>query len=275
MALMSVFQSSRRIAGNRFAWVSASTMLLAAGMMSAEAQAARFKIANIHYETNASACDMGIQIAFDTEGIVNGAIKYPDGRPIYDVHTHAGMRGLGGQAEGFVEGIEPQIIELLTALGCTVSTEEGLVPLADLLAAFPDGNYIFTGQTKDGKELLDHDRLTHHIPAGPKITAPAKFSVVPDAPLMIRWQPVTGPIIPALGPVNITGYHVIVYETGAEALPQLDVDLPPSETSLKVPAQFLTPNKHYEIEVLATEESGNQTFTEGFFCTVGVARCTE
>jgi hypothetical protein len=255
----------------QFCWAS----LAVSTVMTGQAQAAPFKVTNIHFETNASACDMGIQIGFDTGGIVDGAIKYPNGVPIYKVETAAGMRALGGQAEGFVEGIEPQIKELLAALGCTLSAEEGLTTLAHLFAVWPVGNYVFTGKTKDGKMLLDHDRLTHHIPAGPKITTPANFSVVPDAPLIIRWKPVTEPIIPSLGPVNITGYHVIVYETGAEALPQLDIDLPAGETSLKVPAQFLTPNKTYEIEVLATEESGNQTFTEGFFCTVGVAKCEE
>jgi hypothetical protein len=257
------------------AFRSTSVLLLAAGLVSGQAEAAKFKVTNIHYETNASKCDMGIQILFDTGGVVDAAVKYPSGLPVYDLHTRGGMRSLGGQAEGFLEGIEPQITELLTALGCAVSAEEGLVSLATLLAAWPDGRYTFTGKTKDGTALLGYDRLTHRIPAGPKITAPPNFAKVPDAPLTIRWDAVTKPIIPALGPVKITGYHVIVYETGAEALPQLDVDLPVTETSFTVPAQFLTPNKHYEIEVMATEESGNQTFTEGFFCTVGVATCTD
>lgn len=248
-----------------------AVMLLTAG----EAQAAPFKVTNIHFETNASACDMGIQIGFDTEGIVDGAIKYPNGVPVYSFQASAGMRALGGQAEGFMENIEPQISELLQALGCPSSFEEGLTDLRGLFAKWPSGRYIFTGQSKDGKMLLGYDVLTHHIPAGPKIIAPVNFSQVPDAPLTIRWNAVTKPIIPQLGPVNVTGYHVIVYETGAEALPQLDIDLPASETSVTIPAQYLTANKHYEIEVLATEGSGNQTLTEGFFCTVGVARCKE
>jgi hypothetical protein len=63
--------------------------------------------------------------------------------------------------------------------------------------------------------------------------------------------------------------------TGGEALPQLDVDLPANETSVRVPAQYLKANTVYQFEVLATEESGNQTITEGFFCTDGVADCGE
>src|SRR5215510_14384158 len=43
-----------------------------------------FKVANIHFETNASACDMGIQIFFDTDGITEGTVRDPKGRLIYD-----------------------------------------------------------------------------------------------------------------------------------------------------------------------------------------------
>ena len=32
-----------------------------------------FKLTNIHFETNSSACDMGIQISFDTDGITEGS----------------------------------------------------------------------------------------------------------------------------------------------------------------------------------------------------------
>ena len=56
-------------------------------------------------------------------------------------------------------------------------------------------------------------------------------------------------------------------------MPQLDVDVPSDETSVTVPAEYLNPSTVYQFEVLATEESGNQTITEGFFCTDGVADC--
>ena len=94
-----------------------------------------------------------------------------------------------------------------------------------------------------------------------------------DAALLIEWEPVTEAILPDLGPVTIVGYHVIVVEAGGEALPQLDVDVPSDETSVTVPAEYLKPSTVYQFEVLATEESGNQTITEGFFCTTGVAAC--
>jgi hypothetical protein len=236
------------------------------------APAEPFKVTNIHFETNASACDMGIQIGFDTEGITRGSVKDPNGRKIYRFRSLAGMKATGGQTEGFLEGVEPQITELLSALGCEPSNEEGESSLAALFNAWPAGDYTFEGERK-GVAFEGQATLTHFIPDGPEIVAPADGAVVPDAPLLIRWKPVTQAILTSLGPVNIVGYHVVVVEAAGEALPQLDVDLPSTETSVRVPAQYLKPNTVYQFEVLATEESGNQTISEGFFCTAGVTDC--
>jgi hypothetical protein len=256
-------------------------VLLAAGLMfgpivqpthAASAPREPFKVANIHFETNASACDMGAQIKFDTEGITEGSIEDPNGHKIYRFRSSGGMKATGGQAEGFLEGIEPQITELLSALGCEPSNEEGMSSLDDLFAAWPAGDYTFEGERK-GAKFEDQATLTHLIPAGPKIVAPADGTVVPDAALLIDWKPVTEAILPSLGPVNIVGYHVIVEEAGAEVSPTLDVDLSSRETSVTVPAQYLKPRTVYRFEVLSTEESSNQTISEGFFCTAGVADC--
>jgi hypothetical protein len=233
-----------------------------------------FKVANIHFETNASACDMGIQIIFDAEGITQGWFKAPDHRRIYSFESAGGMKAVGGQTEGFLEGVEPQITELLEVLGCEPSDEEEEISLEELFDAFPAGDYKFKGIRK-GARFEDRATLTHFIPAGPEIVRPADGTVVPDAALLIDWDPVTEAILPGLGPVEIVGYHVIVVEAGGEALPQLDIDLPASETRVRIPAQYLKPNTVYQFEVLATEESGNQTITEGFFCTAGIPDCEE
>jgi hypothetical protein len=226
-----------------------------------------FKLTNIHFETNASACDMGIQILFDTDGITQGSVRDPNRRRVYSFAAAGGMKTTGGQTEGFLEGVEPQITELLEALGCERSTEEEEISLGDLFEAWPAGDYTFRGRRKEAR-FQDQATLTHLIPAGPDITAPEEGAVVPDdAALLIEWEPVEGPILADLGPVTIVGYHVVVVETGGEGLPQLDVDVPESETSVTVPAQYLKPSTVYQFEVLATEEGGNQTITEGFFCT--------
>jgi hypothetical protein len=263
-----------------------SAGLLATGLMFATvveaADAARkrppaepFKVANIHFETNASACDMGIQIAFDTDGITEGTVRDPKGHTIYRFQSSGGLKAIGGQTEGFLEGVEPQITELMLALGCAPSAEEPVITLQDLFKAFPAGDYTLTGSRK-GAKFRDTATLTHFIPAGPKIVAPAVNSVVPDADLLVDWNAVTDAILtsnPNLGPVDIVGYHVVVVEHGAEALPQLDIDVPASETSVTIPAAYLNPSTPYELEVLSTDASGNQTISEGFFCTAGIATC--
>ena len=252
--------------------VTVATTVDAAQRGSAHAPAEPFKVANIHFETNASACDMGIQMSFDTEGVTEGSVADPKGRTIYRFQSRGGMKAIGGQTEGFLEGVEPQITELLSALGCEPSDEEEVILLDDLFKAWPAGDYTFRGSRK-GARFEDQATLTHFIPAGPEIVAPAEGVIVPDAPLLIDWEAVTEPILPELGPVDIVGYHVVVVETGAEALPQLDIDVPAGETSVVVPAAYLILDTSYQFEVLATDDSGNQTISEGFFCTVGVAVC--
>jgi hypothetical protein len=253
----------------------AAAVLFIAGLtVSTQAQAKGFKITDVHFETNSSACDMGIQIAFDTDGLVEGSVEDSNGTKVYSFHSAGGMRATGGQTEAFLEGIEPQITEILNALRCAPSDDEGTSSLAALFAAWPAGLYTFLGTSKGGAALRGFDRLTHHIPAGPKIIAPPNGATLPNGPVLIRWEPVTKPIIPRLGPVNIVGYHVVAYESGGEGTPQFDVDLSSSENNVRVPAQFLHPAKTYQFEVLSTEESGNQTITEGFFCTSGTVACT-
>ena len=231
-----------------------------------------FKLTNIHFETNASACDMGIQISFDTDGITEGSVEDPNERVVYSFRAVDGMEGTHDQTEGFQERVEPPIIDLESALGCEPSVDA--IPLTELFAAWPAGTYEFEGQSA-GVEFEGAARLTHKIPAGPEITAPEDGDVVPhDASLLMRWNKVTRPIIPRLGPVEIVGYHVVVVDVTAAVLPPgktktaLDADLAKTETTFLVPKQYLEPNRIYEFEVLATEKGGNQTITEGgVFCT--------
>jgi hypothetical protein len=230
-----------------------------------------FKFANIHFETNASACDMGIQILFDTDGVTEGSVEDPNEQLVYSFQTPLGLEETHDQTEGFQERVEPPIIDLENALGCEPSPDA--ISLDQLLTAWPAGTYEFEG-ISGGVKFEGNARLTHNIPAGPVITAPEEGAVVPhDRPLVIRWSKVTKPLLPNLGPVQIVGYHVVVADTSAPKFPgkppaQLDADVPQNETSFTVPKQYLEPNKKYEFEVLATEKGNNQTITEGgVFCT--------
>ena len=255
--------------------VAASLTLAAAAGPAAAAAAEPFKITNIHFETNASACDMGIQISFDTDGVSEGFVKDPNGQVVYQFGSVGGPEDTHDITEGFQERVEPQIVELRRALGCERDNEEPQSLLTELLSAWPEGKYIFGGQSED-TNFRGFARLSHKVPAGPEILAPEDGDVVsPDEELVLRWKKVTDAIIPELGPVQVVGYHVVIADaTQPEPLPpgkfpaQLDVDLPSSAASFLVAKQFLRSNRIYEFEILATEAGGNQTISEGgVFCT--------
>jgi len=239
-----------------------------------------FKLTNIHFETNSSACDMGVQIAFDTDGVTEGSVEDPNEEVVFSFGAVEGMEETQDITESFQERVEPPVIELENALGCEPSPDA--VSLSDLFTAWPAGTYEFDGLS-DGVEFEGAANLTHKIPAGPVITAPEDGDVVPhDAPLLIKWRKVTAPIMPSLGPVTIVGYHVVVVDVTVPVLPPgklktaLDADLSKNETTFVVPKQYLEPGRMYEFEVLATEKGGNQTITEGgVFCTppISPANC--
>jgi hypothetical protein len=231
-----------------------------------------FKQTNIHFETNASACDMGIQMSFDTDGVTRGEVENPYEQVVFRFGAVQGLEDTNDITETFQERVEPPIKDLERALGC--EPREDSIWLSDLLAAWPAGWYEFDGESQ-GVEFEGRARLTHKIPAGPEILAPEDGAVVAhDANLPIRWNKVTGPLLPFLGPVEIVGYHVVVVDITQPALApgktktSFNADLSRGETTFLVPKQFLEPDRVYEFEVLATEKNGNQTITEGgVFCT--------
>ena len=63
--------------------------------------------------------------------------------------------------------------------------------------------------------------------------------------------------------LTIEGYQVVVDSDDGSVI----VELPADATSLTVPPEFLVLGTDYKFEVLAIEESGNQTITEAEFTT--------
>ncbi len=231
-----------------------------------------FKQTNIHFETNASACDMGIQISFDTDGITEGEVEGPFEQQVFTLGAVPGLENTHDITEMFHERVEPPITDLEIALGCEPS--EDAISLAELLGNWPAGWYEFDGES-GRQEFESRARLTHKIPAGPEILAPEDGAIVAhDANLTIRWNKVTGPIVPYLGPVEVVGYHIVVVDITNPVLApgktktSFNADVSKGETTFLVPKQYLEPDRIYEFEVLATEKGGNQTITEGgVFCT--------
>jgi len=129
------------------------------------------------------------------------------------------------------------------------------VPLRKFKKRFPEGRYRFRGRTVDGRRLVGSDRLTHVIPAGPKITSPTRGEEVNSHGFKVSWEPVTEP-----AGVEIVSYQVIVVQ---EPVERVTLNLKPDVTSVDIPSQALSPGApETKVEVLARERSGNQTISE-------------
>ena len=212
-----------------------------------------FSYAKLIIEHNATDEDTGFQLATDGEAWNRLDISGPDGRKILSVRARASMRDVG-LTEMLFETQEPENAE---------------VPIPEWLANLPEGDYEFEGRSVEGIEMEGVATLTHAIPAGPVLLAPTPGEEVdPDVDLDIVWEPVTETILG--GPVNVTHYQVIVEEDVPFTHPGFgrslySIHVPATITSMRVPAEFLTPGTSYNFEVLALEESGNQTLSSSEF----------
>jgi hypothetical protein len=227
-----------------------------------QSQTTQIATAKLILEYNATDGDLGVHGAFDDHGWRILCVFDPSGRLVLKVTPESQLRDLT-MAGIFFESREPPLSEF---------------GFADLPSRFPEGQYTVRAESFEGKILVGSATFTHDVPAPPTIDAPtlaadpggAKKDPVPLQDLSVRWQDVTQTV--AGGPVDITGYEIIVTKEGAEdpngfSQPIYDVHVPATLNSLRVPAEFLQANAVYEVEVLALEASGNQTITVGFFKT--------
>ena len=190
-------------------------------------------------EVNATDRDAGLQVFLDGEPWSRMTVAAPSGRRILDVDAK-GRLDRHGLTELFSESSEPEFSDL---------------PLGAFKRRFPAGRYRFAGRTVEGRRLVGSARLSHDIPNGPRITAPAAGATVPEGAAVARWEPGDQP-----AGVEITGYRAIVERE--DPLRVFQADLPGSVTSVTIPPEFLEPGTDYKIEVQAIERSGNQTISE-------------
>lgn len=215
--------------------------------------------ARLYIEHNATDRDTGVHGEFDQEGLAEGCLQKPDGSEIMLVDPTNELGDLGIN-EFFFESREPPNDEY---------------SIADLEADFPEGDYRISGIDFEGTSRVGSAVFTHDIPAPPEITSPkvvdeekGERNELPASGITVRWREVTETLDGK--PVDITGYEVIVTDDDYEdpdslSQPEYDVHVPPDVTELDVPDGFLEPGRLYELEVLALEESGNQTISLGYF----------
>ncbi len=206
----------------------------------------RFDTAKILFELNATAQDAGIQALLDGEGWDKVEVFSPDRDLLLAIEADGSVGDIG-VTELFFESAEPSLADL---------------SLDELQALFPEGRYRFVGTTVEGQRLVGSARLSHDIPGEPDVVSPAEGAVTDPDNTVIAWEPVSEP-----AGVGIAGYQVIVELP--DPLRVFSVDLPASDTSVTVPAEFLDPGTDYKFEVLAIADNANQTIHEGTFSTAG------
>jgi hypothetical protein len=228
------------------ALVAAAVVVLALGGAAGateSAPAARLAEATMIVEVNATDGDAGLQVFLDGEPWRSMRVTGPDGRTILDVTTKERLDGYG-LTELFSESSEPPF---------------DVFPLEKFKQLFAAGKYSFAGRTIEGARLTGAARLSHAIPAGPRIVAPAGGSKVGRVGLVGRWRPAAQP-----AGVDIVAYRAIV-TTEEPRLRVFSADLPASSRHVEIPRAFLATRGEYKLEVQAIERSGNQTLTEVSF----------
>jgi hypothetical protein len=233
-----------------------------------------FAEAEIFFELNNTDSDLGIHALIDGEGWKRLSIKDPNERKMLNVRVKGRLRRQG-LTEIFFESAEPRFSEL---------------PPAVFFARFPEGEYEIEGRTLDGMEMGSDAEITHTMPA-PADTKVNGLSTsdqcedeeliteIPDTgSITISWDPVTMSHPDAMGggagvqppiPVIIVNYQVVVEVEAENPDPAgepfdavFSVELPPWETEATLPEQFFELGDEFKYEVLAREESFNQTAVE-------------
>jgi hypothetical protein len=197
-----------------------------------------FELHDLYIEYNATAGDAGLQLSADAEDWSRFRPLDTRGKRLIDVGARGRLHRPFGLSELFLEASEPPFTK---------------VPFLVFKKRFPEGVYRFAGVTRNGRKLVGSDRLSHLVPAGPKVTFPTKGAKVEPTGFRVSWEPVTSP-----AGVKIVSYQVIVNQGDRE----LSMYLRPDVTSVTIPAEFLQPGTETSGEVLAREHSGNQTITE-------------
>lgn len=258
-----------------FAMTTAAVVLLAAPAIWAEDhddEEIPFSEAEVFFELNNSDGDLGIHSSIDGGPWKKLSIEDTRERRMLNINVRGRLRRQG-LTQLFFESAEPRFAEL---------------PPTVFFERFPEGEYEVEGVTLDGKELESVTELTHLMPAPPD----ARINMEPLAvvcddedpdydapevspPITIAW-PAVDRSHPTLGsPLNsedivIHNYEVVV-ETdieladGEELTVKSSTILPPGITSYVVPDEFIALSDVWKYEVLAREESYNQTAVESCF----------
>jgi hypothetical protein len=214
--------------------------ILAATTTIAAPRSVEFKRAQLRVEINATDGDAGLQVDLDHDAWSRVTLTGPDGHRLLDVKNKGDLKDYG-LTELFSESSEPPF---------------DTFPLSEFKKLFPEGEYVFEGRQVDGTRMRSTFTLTHDFPAGPVITSPGEDTALAPDELVVTWDPGDQP-----AGVEVVRYQVLVIYEEDDTY-ELSAFVPADVTSFPIPAEFLTQPGEYKAEVLAIEQSGNQTLNE-------------
>lgn len=234
-----------------------------------------FEVAEVFFELNNTDGDLGIHAMIDGEPWKRLQIEDTKERRILGVGVRGRLRRQG-LTEIFFESAEPTFDDL---------------PPSVFFDRFPEGTYEVEGVSLEGDELESETEITHAMPAPPVPTVNDVAAAAQcddeepdyDAPVIeadeyvIAWSPVTK-THPSLGhPQDAPGLVIVNYQVvveaeletpgGDEFVSIFSVVLPPDVTEMTIPEEFMELTDTFKYEVLAREESWNQTAMESCFLT--------
>ncbi|MEJ8567160.1 hypothetical protein [Elongatibacter sediminis] len=261
-------------------------LAIAAALAVPQSATAEFDETQVLIEINATDGDAGFHAKFDAGAWKEVRMNDPDGMKLLDEKAFANLR-LQGLTENFFESAEPV---------CDPEDsedDEPVVSLAEFISRFPAGDYTLFGKTNEGEHFAGDAELTYDLPAAPDIDDTDGAAFVDGDPVVIAWGPgedlgekchdpdlIEAEIIADPAEVVVVGWEVVVEPAdgdGIEPERVFSVQLPPGQTEVTVPAEFIETYidvndvEEFKFEVGAIEASGNQTFSEGEFCIVDEA----
>ncbi len=248
----------RRLSG--LSTLTAALLLSGASDATVGGQARRpvpFPVAELFFELNNSAGDLGIHAEIDGGPWISLEIEGPGDRKLLSILSKSRLRTQGLTQLAF-ESAEPPFSEL---------------DPADFFRRFPEGEYDIEARLQAGGTLESTVRLSHVLAAPPDnirvagLPAAANCDAQPlpevDAPVLVRWDPVTQshPEIGKAGPVTVSRYQFFVELPGGK----LSLDLPPTTTEYEIPFSAADRGRVFKFEIIARTSTGNNTAVESCF----------
>ena len=197
----------------------------------------KFEVAEIRFEQNATDGDVEVvfEIKAGDKGLTELKIVSPDGKVVVNINSPDAST-LGIRQFRF-ESPEPKDVK-------------------SLMSAYPEGEYVFSGISTDGKQYKSTAKLNHTLPSTVSFLSPEpEAEDVAIKNLVISWSPVE----------NAASYMIEIDQD--ELHFNITAKLGGNKTNFPLPDGILVSGKEYTIGIGAVSKNGNMSVVETSFTT--------